>query len=216
MGRHCPAELSSRYRLRIRNEQADTVPIVGVISPLHSKSPRLGYQSVSDTWGLAKVVRRSSSSYYKRRKVWRTKGESFIYRQPRSSPQGSTTVHWLRWAPSHLFNSANPDGIFLRLTAPVVTIVVTVHIKSSVISYLNRDARYVIFRPTSEQPLNWHQKPLKWQANPTFLTLRRRSPAIRAGGVRQSLSATAESGVRVGRTSKRREDRGSVLSLRSR
>jgi hypothetical protein len=27
-------------------------------SPIHSKSPQLGYQSVSDTWGLAKVVRK--------------------------------------------------------------------------------------------------------------------------------------------------------------
>ena len=32
--------------------------IVGKKSLLHSKSPRLGYQSVSDTWGLAKVVRK--------------------------------------------------------------------------------------------------------------------------------------------------------------
>src|SRR5215472_17646341 len=30
MGRHCPVELSSRHGLRIRNEQSDTVPIVGV------------------------------------------------------------------------------------------------------------------------------------------------------------------------------------------
>jgi hypothetical protein len=32
--------------------------IVGKKSLLHSKSPRLGYQSVSDTWGLAKIVRK--------------------------------------------------------------------------------------------------------------------------------------------------------------
>jgi len=32
--------------------------LIGETSPLHSKSPRLGYQSVSDTWGLATVVRK--------------------------------------------------------------------------------------------------------------------------------------------------------------
>ena len=51
------------------------------------------------------------------RKVWRTKGESFIDRQPRSSSQGSTTVHWLRWEPSHVFNSVNPDAEYFSGSA---------------------------------------------------------------------------------------------------